>query len=63
MEVEIEGKVKGINIGEDNATVKIQIPTGVIKDTEIMSIVGDECKICIDNNNLHPDQETLDKEE
>jgi len=60
MEVDIIGTVKGINIKEEKATMKIELQTDIIKDTEIMELVGSNCKITMNNIVIPDDQSTLE---
>jgi len=40
MEVKINAKVKKVDVGEEKATVKIRLPTWLIRETEILSMQG-----------------------
>jgi len=42
MKETIDGKIKGINIGEEKAVIKVEVSPAWLKDTDITRLIGKE---------------------
>ncbi|HEC82549.1 MAG TPA: hypothetical protein ENI53_01525 [Thermoplasmatales archaeon] len=57
MKETIDGKIKGINIGEEKAVIKVEVSPTWLKNTDITYLIGkDDISITFDDH-----QSTLDE--